>query len=701
MEQFLLQYLANSIWQAPLLAAGAWFTLRTVRPSPLLQHRTWVGALALMIAMPLLTLRAGTSTPPAPGLAPSTMSVEAAIPVSIPATPTISHIDIPSLPTDPEPAAAPSPSSLGGSKEPSPWLVPRELELGPSATHWLIGLYLAMTAFMAIRLLSSWWLALRIIAQATPARLSGPASAFLNQCCERLGVDRPNVLVSAKTSSPMLVGFLQPSLLLPENFAAQLDDPAAMPNRELEAVWLHELAHLRRRDYLANFACRVAALPIAYHPVTFAVQQRIRRTREMVCDSIAATEMESPLSYARCLVSLARNMYGTIARIEGIGILDGGILEERIMQLINRKSSVNTRMQITRLATGAAMMLMVLAASAMFHLTPTLAQTAIPALPESVTAPTTPKATTTPTQAPDALQPTAPATPAAPAQPASLPAESIPSAQRTPISPELREQLADAQTELDEAAGTYENLARRQQELANVKAAVTLDGAAALDLNQELAKAKTLLDHDAQVYDSLLPQQDSALMRRQLQIQTLAESHRQIAQATLDSPELKEKMDKLNQQLLEAQVNSAEFKAQMEKLNSPELKKQLADAQAKFNNPEFKEKMQKLNQQLVQAQINSAEFKAQMEKLNSPEFKKQLADAQAKINTPEFREKMENLSKQLADAQAKFTANPEMRMRSDALDGEFDRQMDWVRSLIDEALRVWDATETAPPAPSK
>ena len=461
-------------------------------------------------------------------------------------------------------------------------------------------------------------------------------------------------------------------------------------------LWLHELAHLRRRDYLANFACRVAALPIAYHPATFAVQQRIRRTREMVCDSIAATEMESPLGYARCLVSLARNMYGTVAQIEGIGILDGGILEERIMQLLNRKSSMNTRMQITRLATGAAMTLTVLAASAMFHLTPTMAQTAIPAPPQAIT-------TTTPSQALDASQSASPAIPAAPAelaQPANPAAEPISAAPSNTISPELREKLADAQKRLTEDARAYENLARRQN-LENVKAAVTLDGAAALDLNQELAKAKTLLDQDAQVYDSLLPQQDSALMRQQLKLQGLAESNRQIAQTTLNSPELKEKMDKLNQQLVEAQVHSAEFKAQIEKLNSPELKKELADAQAKINNPEFREKMQKLNQQLVQAQINSAEFRAQMEKLNSPELKKQLADAQAKFNNPEFREKMENLSKQLADAQAKFAANPEMRMRSDALGGEFDRQMDGVRSLIDEALRVWDATESAPAAPPK
>ena len=63
MERFLAEYLVNSIWQVPLLAAGAWLILRAVRPGPAVQHRVWVGVLPLMLAMPLLTDRPAASAP--------------------------------------------------------------------------------------------------------------------------------------------------------------------------------------------------------------------------------------------------------------------------------------------------------------------------------------------------------------------------------------------------------------------------------------------------------------------------------------------------------------------------------------------------------------------------------------------------------------------------------------------------------------
>ena len=76
MERFLVEYLANSIWQIPLLAAGAWLTLRALRPSPSTQHRIWLATLALMLTMPLLTHRAIPSPiVPAPAAAPLTQDI--------------------------------------------------------------------------------------------------------------------------------------------------------------------------------------------------------------------------------------------------------------------------------------------------------------------------------------------------------------------------------------------------------------------------------------------------------------------------------------------------------------------------------------------------------------------------------------------------------------------------------------------------
>ena len=63
------------------------------------------------------------------------------------------------------------------------------------------------------------------------------------------------------------------------------------------AALCHEMAHIRRRDYLVNLLCEAAALPLNSDPVIYGVERCIRRTREMVCDAMAAEAMESEMAY--------------------------------------------------------------------------------------------------------------------------------------------------------------------------------------------------------------------------------------------------------------------------------------------------------------------------------------------------------------------------------------------------------------------
>ena len=53
MEQALLEYVINALWQVPLLAGGAWLLLRMVRPSPLVQHHVWLAVLGLAVLLPM------------------------------------------------------------------------------------------------------------------------------------------------------------------------------------------------------------------------------------------------------------------------------------------------------------------------------------------------------------------------------------------------------------------------------------------------------------------------------------------------------------------------------------------------------------------------------------------------------------------------------------------------------------------------
>jgi beta-lactamase regulating signal transducer with metallopeptidase domain len=657
MERFLVEYLVNSIWQAALLAAAAWLLLRAIRPTPIMQHRVWIATLLLMLVMPLLTLRTPTTAPIVPPATPSASDFSTAIPTSILSEP--SRIDLPSPSIDPSPAPQPALSSLPVTKNHSPSLPPPQLKLGPAATRWLIGLYLAITAFMAFRLLCSWWLTLRIVAQAAPARLHRPASTLLDQCCERFGVRRPRVLVSPRTASPMLVGVTRPSLLLPEDFAARLADPAASPDREQEAVWLHELAHLRRSDYLANLVCRIAALPIAFHPATHAVQQRIRQTREMVCDSVAAKEMQSPHRYAQCLVGLARNLHGTTVQIEAVGILNGGILEERIMQLITPRIAVSKPMRAVRLATCAAIVLSVMAAATTLHLTPAMAQTAA--------------STHAPVATPAISVVPAPAThPTDQSQPAAT-ANSAPPAAKAQSTTTAKSTHADSRTQDP-------------------------------DLSRQLDEARKRLDEDAKTYDQLLSQKDGALLRDELQNQKLADrlaeaqnmealaAQMQTALAkynnplfqqrlqSLSDPAFKQYLEKLRQQLAEEteKFKGTDFRSQLQTPNAAELRGQMGFAS---------DQLQELNQ--LMTQTSDLYYELEMQKYSA--IQKQMAT----LNSPEFQKQVEALSKQIAEATARFNStefkkqmesfnSPEYKQQMEQLKDQFKQQLDQAQKQLDQ-----------------
>ena len=52
-EQALIEYMVNALWQLPLLAGGAWLLLRTVRPGPRVQHGVWLAVLGLAVLLPV------------------------------------------------------------------------------------------------------------------------------------------------------------------------------------------------------------------------------------------------------------------------------------------------------------------------------------------------------------------------------------------------------------------------------------------------------------------------------------------------------------------------------------------------------------------------------------------------------------------------------------------------------------------------
>jgi beta-lactamase regulating signal transducer with metallopeptidase domain len=109
--------------------------------------------------------------------------------------------------------------------------------------------------------------------------------------------------VSEDLRVPTAVGFFKPSVALPTWALAELS-PA-----ELNAVLLHELAHLRRWDDWTNLAQKVLRAVFFFHPAVWFVENRLSLEREMACDDLVLSQTANPHAYAECLVSLAEKNF--------------------------------------------------------------------------------------------------------------------------------------------------------------------------------------------------------------------------------------------------------------------------------------------------------------------------------------------------------------------------------------------------------
>ncbi|WP_161499298.1 M56 family metallopeptidase [Flavipsychrobacter stenotrophus] len=107
------------------------------------------------------------------------------------------------------------------------------------------------------------------------------------------------LFVSAKAQVPMVVGFFKPMILMPAAAMAQLTTD------QLETILLHELAHIKRYDYLVNILQTVVETILFFNPFVWMISAIIRREREHCCDDLVLDHTRESLSYATALAALA------------------------------------------------------------------------------------------------------------------------------------------------------------------------------------------------------------------------------------------------------------------------------------------------------------------------------------------------------------------------------------------------------------
>ncbi len=151
---------------------------------------------------------------------------------------------------------------------------------------------------LMLRLLGGYWLSRRI-RRVGVAPMPEPWEQQCRCWCAKLGIRRSvDWLESVQVGQPLTLGFWKPVVLFPAGLVLQLCP------EEVEMLLLHELAHIRRHDYLVNLLQLALEVCFFYHPLFWLMSKEARRHREYCCDDLVLRHAPDRLLYAKTLTNL-------------------------------------------------------------------------------------------------------------------------------------------------------------------------------------------------------------------------------------------------------------------------------------------------------------------------------------------------------------------------------------------------------------
>lgn len=203
-----------------------------------------------------------------------------------------------------------------------------------AALPWLVAAWAFGVLLLSLRLLAGWWTVMRLPGACVVA-LQGEWRQLFERTASRLGIARAiRVFESATVTVPAVIGWMRPIVLLPVSALSGLTP------QQVEGILAHELAHIRRHDYLVNLVQSAVETLLFYHPAVWWLSARIRRERENCCDDVAVAMLGDAIGYARALTAIEARRART-PRLAAAA--DGGPLMRRISRL--RQSTGRTNAQ--------------------------------------------------------------------------------------------------------------------------------------------------------------------------------------------------------------------------------------------------------------------------------------------------------------------------------------------------------------------
>ncbi len=302
--------LLHFLWQGAVVAAMLAVVLAALKNKRAnLRYMVCCAALAVMLALPVFTLWVISSSQSADQI---TFTTTSSAPREAPRMTASKNTADDAL-------------SMSGAIETTPASVWNLRDMVSQLTPWLTSLWFAGVLLLSVRMLGGWLYTSRLKNQFTRPLDSDWHERFALLCRE-IRVSRPvRILESALVQVPTVIGWLRPVVLVPASALTGLTP------RQLEAIIAHELAHIRRYDYLVNLLQTAIEILLFYHPAVWWVSRQVRSEREHCCDDLAVEVTGDAIAYARALTEI-ETLRSITPRL--VMAADGGSLLTRIQRIV-------------------------------------------------------------------------------------------------------------------------------------------------------------------------------------------------------------------------------------------------------------------------------------------------------------------------------------------------------------------------------
>jgi len=313
----LLNWLWMVSWQGAALALVVWgITCLCPRTTARWRYALWLLVLLKFCLPPVVNVNDLTAWLPRSHAAPAAASVvtqlKAGTPIATVPAPT-AEVSAPLAPVAPARSTRAADFSLV-----LPWLL----------WSWVAG----MAGMLG-------WLVLRAWRVRQLLRHTSPVSAELQMAFAAAVVQlkltrQPALCFSTDAGTPMVVGFVRPTILLPVDICAH-----CAPG-EITAILLHELAHIKRRDIACMWLQQFVRAVYFFHPAVWVLSRQLDRLREMACDETVLTRAGiAPRDYAAGYVSALRLAQAVPRRLPALAMAEPFAVEEQRVKSMLRPMS--------------------------------------------------------------------------------------------------------------------------------------------------------------------------------------------------------------------------------------------------------------------------------------------------------------------------------------------------------------------------